>query len=66
MKIVVNNNEREVADGLSVAGLLEADGIGSGGTAVAVNGALVPGAKWAEHHLNDGDTLLIISAAYGG
>jgi len=36
------------------------------GTAVAVNGAVVPRRAWASHRLADGDRVEIVGAAQGG
>ena len=52
------------ADNVSL--LAEELNIPAGGTAIAVNGAMVPRAGWNEKKLNDGDKVLIIRAACGG
>lgn len=45
---------------------MEADKVPSAGTAVAVNGKLVPRAQWVDRLLTGDESVLIITAAYGG
>ena len=66
MLITVNNQPRQVDAPLSVAELLASMKIPAGGTAVAVNNRLVPGAERDNKMLADGDVVVIIGAAYGG
>lgn len=67
MKVTINNNQVELPEGcLTVADLVTSGLIPEKGTAVAVNGKIVPGASRTEARLNDGDVLTVISAAYGG
>lgn len=64
MKIKINNDLREVADGVTLTDLL-AD-IPHEGMATAVNGRFVAlGARDATL-LEEGDEVTVISAAYGG
>ncbi len=65
--IKVNGVSEELA-AANVAALLEARGIaiGARGVAVALNGAVVPRAAWAETTLAAGDTVEIIKAMSGG
>lgn len=53
-------------DACTVSRLAEELRIPAAGTAIAVNGAMVPRAGWNEKKLNDGDKVLIIRAACGG
>lgn len=65
MNIEINGkNMATEADNVSL--LAEELNIPAGGTAIAVNGAMVPRAGWNEKKLNDGDKVLIIRAACGG
>lgn len=66
INITLNDAPVQVAAGTSVAGLLELRGVSEGGTAVAVNGSLVRHPQWGIRILEDGDKVLVISAAYGG
>jgi sulfur carrier protein len=62
------NGMTEPLAALSVAALLAARGIEAGarGVAVALNGAVVPRARWAETALAAGDEVEIIKAMSGG
>lgn len=66
MKILVNNIETEVPDNCNVSTCLEQCAIPFDGTAVAVNNSLVRHSNWSTHILKNGDSLTVISAAYGG
>ena len=65
--IKVNGVADELA-AATIAALLEAQGIAPGarGVAVALNGAVVPRAAWAETKLSAGDEVEIIKAMSGG
>jgi sulfur carrier protein len=62
------NGAAEPLAASTVAALLEARGVAAGarGIAVAVNGAVVPRAAWAETRLAAGDEVEIIKAMSGG
>ena len=66
MKIKLNSEEKEVPENITIAGLLELRSGQKGMTAFAVNGRLVKRADSASHIINEGDEVLMISAAYGG
>lgn len=66
MQITVNNKPRQLDSALTVEELLEADKVPGAGTAVAVNGKLVPRVQWADRLLTGDESVLIITAAYGG
>ena len=66
MKIVVNGKEHEVADGLSVDGLLTHLGVKREFTAVAVNREITPRAAYASVALRDGDRVEIVRPMGGG
>lgn len=38
----------------------------SGGVAIALNNRIAPRSKWGSLKINEGDDLMVISAAYGG
>jgi sulfur carrier protein len=65
--LTVNGSEENVAAG-TVAELLAARGLEGGprGVAVALNGAVVPRARWAETPLAAGDAVEIVHALQGG
>lgn len=66
MKVKINDMTIETADGISLKSLLEQQNISSKGTAVAVNGQVISKNAYETTVINDGDSLLIITAFYGG
>jgi sulfur carrier protein len=66
MTIVLNGQERELPDGATVAVLLERFGLPAGGSAVAVDGAVVPRAEHAATVLPDGAVVEVLTAVQGG
>ena len=66
MKIIVNGKAQEVADGLSVEGLLTHLGVTREYTAVAVNREVTPKHQYARSVLRDGDRVEIVRPMGGG
>ena len=68
MNLVVNGSPLKITDGHSVADLVErvAPLRGERGTAVALNGEVIPRAEWASMTLNDGDRIEVLHAIGGG
>lgn len=66
MRIRVNGEEREIADGVTVAALLESLGLRAPRVAVEVNLEVVPRARYAERRLAEGDVVEIVSFVGGG
>jgi thiamine biosynthesis protein ThiS len=66
MRLLVNGEARDVADGLTVRGLVEALGLGQGPVAVEVNLDVVPRAQHGAHVLVDGDRVEIVHFVGGG
>ena len=66
MKLRVNGEEREVEDGLSIAGLLDLYGLNRNGVAVAVAGHVVPRTEHEKTVLTDGQAVEVIRAVGGG
>ena len=66
MKITVNGKVMEVADALSVDGLLTHLNVGRQFTAVAVNREITPKAEYASVTLRDGDKIEIVRPMGGG
>ncbi len=65
MKINVNNRPIETnADTLAV--FVSELALPSGGTAVGVDGRIVPRTAWSELKLEEGQNIVIIKAACGG
>lgn len=66
MEIFVNDQARSVADGMTVAGLLDELGLTRKFVAVEVNLQLVPRQRHAEHRLAAGDRVEIVTLVGGG
>jgi len=66
MKLIINGEEREVQDGLSVSGLLDCLGVEPARVAVEVNFGIVKKCNYDAHLLNDGDRVEIVSFVGGG
>ena len=66
MKLNVNGNEREVADGATVVDLLDLLELTGKFVAVEVNLEIVPKAQHAECVLADGDRVEIVTLVGGG
>ena len=66
MRITVNGKVMEVADALSVDGLLTHLNVGRQFTAVAVNREITPKAEYAAVMLREGDKIEIVRPMGGG
>ena len=66
MEIAVNDESRRVAEGTTVAQLLEELGLAAKYVAVEVNLQLVPRQEHPRHRLADGDRLEIVTLVGGG
>ena len=66
MKVLLNGETREFPDPLTVAGLLDAIGLGERRVAVEVNQAIVPRSAHGTHALAAGDKVEVVHALGGG
>jgi sulfur carrier protein len=66
MTVVVNGAARELPAGCTVADLLDRFGLPRAGTAVAVDGEVVPRAEHAQTVLPDGAVVEVLTAVQGG
>lgn len=66
IEVEVNGDVRELADGTTVAGLLEQLGAARPGVAVAVDGQVVVRSAWDSAALADGARVDILTAVQGG
>jgi sulfur carrier protein len=68
MTIWVNGEERDLAPGATVAQVVEASGLPADGRgiAAAVDGEVVPRARWQETLLTDGQRVEVVQAVQGG
>lgn len=66
IEITVNDQPQTVSADTTLAAVAAANGVGTGGAAIAVNDSIVRRADWAARLLQSGDKIVIIKAAYGG
>ena len=68
MTIWVNGERRELANGATVAQVVEASGAPADGrgVAAAVDGEVVPRDRWKEIALEDGQRVEVVQAVQGG
>jgi sulfur carrier protein len=66
MRMSINGEERDVADGATIATLLAELDLRRDGIAVALNDDVVPRTEHAVRTLHDGDRIEIIVAVAGG
>lgn len=67
MTVEINKKETEVPAGCdTLAALLQTQGIGDKGHAVAVNNRVVPRLQWESFTLADGMKITVIRAVCGG
>ncbi|MBZ0135527.1 MAG: sulfur carrier protein ThiS [Planctomycetes bacterium] len=66
MKITVNGKEREIADGATIAQLVDQLALKTDRIATERNLSVVPKAKYAETKLAEGDKLEIVTFVGGG
>lgn len=60
--ITLNNEKKQLNDNLTIAQLLELEGVTAVNIAVAVNNAVVAKTDYESSKLSDGDSVLIIKA----
>ncbi len=66
MRATINGETRELADGTTVAELLEQLGLIRNGIAVAMNDRVVRRAEYGSSKIAEGDAIEIIKAVAGG
>ncbi|HEV2115726.1 MAG TPA: sulfur carrier protein ThiS [Terriglobales bacterium] len=66
MKLQINGEEQELADGLTLAALLEELGMKADRVAVELNREIVRRDLWQQTHLQPGDRLEIVQFVGGG
>ena len=65
-KVFVNGEYRELADDATVETVVRELGVDRRGTAVAVNGEVIPRGEWHQTALHDGQELEVLHAVQGG
>ena len=66
MKLIINGNDTEINEGLTITGMLESLEIDPGRVAVEVNLKIIKRADFGEQQLNEGDTVEIVNFVGGG
>ena len=66
MTIIINNQPKELEQGIALQALLASLEIATNGIAVAINNAVIPRSEWAVKQLNADDNVMIIQATQGG
>lgn len=66
MRVRVNGEDRELAEGVSVAALLVSMSLEVNGIAVALNMEIVRRGEYGDTQLSDGDEVEIVRAVGGG
>ncbi|MFD0918838.1 sulfur carrier protein ThiS [Saccharopolyspora rosea] len=66
MKVVINGEPREVAEGATLAAALQEFGVPERGVAVAVDGSVVPRASWPDTALRPDAAIEVLTAVQGG
>lgn len=66
MRLRINGEDREVAEGLTVEGLVASLGLAGRRVAIEHNREILPAATWASRALADGDELEIVHFVGGG
>lgn len=64
--IQYNNQPQSIAEGTTIDSFVQEMNLTVTNIAVALNNAVVPKNAWATTTLNEGDTVLVIKASYGG
>jgi sulfur carrier protein len=66
MSIEVNGTTTEVASGTTLLELIESRAGTARGSAVVVDGTVVPRSKWTDYRVADGQRIELITAVQGG
>ena len=68
MKVTINGEVRELADGATVADLVERSGLPNEprGIAVAIDAEVVPRSAWGRTELSEGQSVELLTAIQGG
>jgi thiamine biosynthesis protein ThiS len=66
LRIIVNGQDREVADGAAVADLISLLDLKPERVAVELNRKILKRVEWAQADLSDGDTIEIVHFVGGG
>ena len=66
MRLDVNGEARELADGMTLAAMIEHLAGSTRGRAVVVDGEVIPRSDWPQYPLRPGQSVELITAVQGG
>jgi sulfur carrier protein len=66
MRLEVNGTARDLDDGTTLAAMIEQLAGSTRGSAVVVDGEVVPRSEWCDYALRPGQTVELITAVQGG
>ncbi|MCW2646043.1 MAG: thiamine biosynthesis protein ThiS [Pseudonocardiales bacterium] len=66
MRLEVNGTARDLDDGTTLAAMIEQLAGSTRGSAVVVDGEVVPRSEWRDYPLRPGQTVELITAVQGG
>ena len=66
MELIVNGECRDVADASTVADLMTSAGATGRGSAIAIDGVVVPRSEWPTRRLTEGVRVELVHAVQGG
>ncbi len=66
MNVFVNNKEVKTNPGISLSEFVEEQGFLPNGTAIAIEGKVIPKPKWTETILQGNNKITVIQAVCGG
>lgn len=66
LTVLLNGEAHRLADGTTLQQLIEARTGGNRGSAVAVDGSVVPRSAWGGYRLGEGQRIELITAVQGG
>ena len=66
MRVDVNGNDLEIGDGTTLLALIEEQAGSARGSAVVVDGVVVPRRTWPDYPVTDGQHIELITAVPGG
>lgn len=66
MKVTVNGEATELADGVTLADVVASRLRTDKGVAAAIDGEVAPKATWSEHVIVDGQAIELLTAVQGG
>ncbi|VAX40560.1 hypothetical protein MNBD_PLANCTO03-376 [hydrothermal vent metagenome] len=66
MRIIVNNEPRDIPEGTTLATLIHNLGLDDTPCAAEINKTLIPKRDHADHQLHEGDTIELVTLVGGG